>query len=237
MAQLSNDPKRAKRAAARSCGSCSLCCSVLRVDELKKPAGFDCPQQQGEAGCAIHETRPNVCRSYHCLWLQGGLEDDERPDQTGGIIDLESTGFGVQLSIREAHLNAFDESPGLQAIAARYREEMRVRIVAAHEPGEQDRPFRVFEADGLEHRVQGDRVETYRDDALVEERKLPWAERLGTQISRWWRGRKAARFEGRRRQSEFGVSGSVFQVESAYREETRLSHDRGTREGLPGDDK
>ena len=199
MAQLSNDPERARRSAARSCGSCSLCCTVLRVDELEKPAGFDCPQQRGEAGCAIHETRPSVCRGYHCLWLQGGLEDDERPDRTGGIIDLESTGFGVQLSIREVRAGAFDESAVLQAIAERYRREMPVRIVAAHEPGEQDRPFRVFEAEGLEHRVVGERVETYREGVLVADRKLPWAERLGQRISGWWRRRKATRFEARRR--------------------------------------
>ncbi|MEE8167216.1 MAG: hypothetical protein V3T64_16740 [Myxococcota bacterium] len=83
MATLGSNPGRERRAAKRSCGSCSLCCTLLRVDELHKVAGEDCIHQRGTAGCGIYETRPPICRGYRCLWLQGGLEDDERPDRTG----------------------------------------------------------------------------------------------------------------------------------------------------------
>ena len=41
MAELGSDPERERRAASRTCGTCSLCCTVLRVDELAKPAGRD----------------------------------------------------------------------------------------------------------------------------------------------------------------------------------------------------
>ena len=101
MARLEADPERERRAARRACGTCSHCCTVLRVDELGKAAGRDCVHQRGERGCGIHATRPTICRAYRCLWLQGGLEEDERPDRTGGVVDLETTGVGLRLAIRE----------------------------------------------------------------------------------------------------------------------------------------
>lgn len=189
MAQLSEDPGRQSRAAGRRCGSCSVCCSVLRVDELSKPAGRDCAHQRAEGGCAIHDSRPPVCRGYHCLWLQGGLEDEERPDRTGGVVDLGSTGLGVRLTIHEIRPGAFDDSPTLRNIADRYREEMPVRVVAAGAVEDPDRPFRVLLADGVEQRVEGERIEIHRDGALVERRRLPWAERLARRFSIWWRRR------------------------------------------------
>ncbi len=203
MAQLSADPARALRAANRSCGPCSLCCRVLRVDELAKPAGENCPQQMlGEAegagsGCRIHLERPAVCRGYHCLWLQGGLEENERPDQTGGIVDLENLGMGVQLSIREVSPGAFDASPALQAIAARHREHMPVRITDTRDLGNPDRPFRVLLANQIEHRVEGIETRVYCDGALQETRRLPLLERLARRISIARRRRAVSRIEKR----------------------------------------
>ncbi len=183
MAELGHDAERERRAAGRACGECSLCCTILRVDELAKPAGRDCAHQRGARGCAIHATRPPICRAYRCLWLQGGLEDDERPDRTGGVVDLETTGVGLRLAIREARPGAFDASPALQAIAARHRESMPVRISDVGDPMDPDRPFRVLLAGGVEQRVAGDRIELHRDGRLVEVRRLPWLERTARRIA------------------------------------------------------
>ena len=186
MAELGSDPERERRAAGRRCGPCSLCCTLLRVDALNKPAGRDCiHQRSGEAsgGCGIHDTRPPVCRAYRCLWLQGGLEDDERPDRIGGVVDLETVGVGLRLGIREAQRGRYDASPALQSIAARYREQMPVRITDAEDILNPDRPFRVLLADGAEQRLSGDRIEFFQNDVLVERRRLPWAERLGRRFA------------------------------------------------------
>lgn len=190
MAELGRDPERERRAALRSCGPCSLCCTILRVDELAKPAGRDCVHQRGPQGCAIHATRPPICRAYRCLWLQGGLEDDERPDATGGVVDLETTGVGLRLAIREARPGAFDGSPALQAIAERYRTSMPVRITDTGDVADPDRPFRVLLADGVEQRVAGERIEVYRGGVLVESRALPWLERVVLRIGISWRTRR-----------------------------------------------
>lgn len=193
MARLGPDPERERRAAGRSCGSCSHCCTVLRVDPLDKPAGVDCVHQRGDRGCGIYATRPPICRAYQCLWLQGGLEEDERPDRTGGIVDLESVGIGLRLGIREVRRGSFDASAALQQIASRYRSEMPVRITDTEDVMNPDHPFRVLLADGLEHRVAGDRIDVYRDEVLVEQRRLPWAERVARRVGNWWRNHRLRR--------------------------------------------
>lgn len=187
MAELGSDPERERRAASRICGTCSLCCTVLRVDELAKPAGRDCVHQRGAHGCAIHATRPSICRSYRCLWLQGGLEDHERPDATLGVVDLETTGIGVRLAIREARPGAFDASPALQAIAERYRASMPVRITDTGDVNDPDRPLRVLLANGVEQRIAGVQVEVLREGRLVEAKPMPWLDRLARRIAVAWR--------------------------------------------------
>jgi hypothetical protein len=56
----------------RTCGSCSLCCKLLAIDELDKPAGRWCRHcRPGRGGCSIYADRPDVCRGFHCGWLDG----------------------------------------------------------------------------------------------------------------------------------------------------------------------
>ena len=72
----------------RECGSCSECCRALDVLAVESPAGQDCVHQQGEGGgCGIYADRPQGCRPYACLWLEGVLPLDERPDRVGLIVD------------------------------------------------------------------------------------------------------------------------------------------------------
>ncbi len=189
MANLTSDPERERRAASRSCGPCSLCCTVLRVDDLSKPAGQDCVHQREGGGCGIYQARPSICRQYRCLWRQGGLEDDERPDRTGGIVDLETVGIGLRLGIRVDKRGDFESSQALIDIAERYRSQMPVRVTDAEDVLNPDRPFQVLLPDGVLQRVEGERMEIYRDGELVERNRLPWAERLGRRVSIWWRSR------------------------------------------------
>jgi uncharacterized protein len=73
---------------ARECGSCTACCELLEVVELKKPRGVLCQHCTIGKGCAIYETRPEVCRDYECGWLAHDYIPDElRPDRCGFILD------------------------------------------------------------------------------------------------------------------------------------------------------
>lgn len=64
-------------ATGRKCGSCSLCCKLLDIDDRKKGTGdlvktahAWCKYcKPNRTGCAIYETRPATCVEYACQWL------------------------------------------------------------------------------------------------------------------------------------------------------------------------
>jgi len=70
----------------RECGECTLCCKLLEVHDIPSPIGVYC--QHCDKGCTIHESRPQECRGYQCMWSQ--MDDvgmEMRPDQCGIIFD------------------------------------------------------------------------------------------------------------------------------------------------------
>jgi len=55
---------------ARDCDGCTLCCKLLGIGELQKPAGQWCAHCKIGEGCGIYEARPTECRTFNCAWLQ-----------------------------------------------------------------------------------------------------------------------------------------------------------------------
>lgn len=58
--------------AGRACGDCALCCKLLRIDELQKPAYQWCVHARPgtrHGACSIYTGRPSACKSYACEWL------------------------------------------------------------------------------------------------------------------------------------------------------------------------
>jgi hypothetical protein len=53
----------------KSCGSCTKCCTVMGIAELKKPAWEECPNVVKGIGCKIYADRPPSCRQFICGWL------------------------------------------------------------------------------------------------------------------------------------------------------------------------
>jgi hypothetical protein len=71
--------------AGRECGDCTVCCIVTAIDkpEIQKAAGVRCRHCSGR-DCAIYETRPPICRSFHCAWrLFDFFAEEWRPDKSG----------------------------------------------------------------------------------------------------------------------------------------------------------
>ncbi len=151
---------------------------MLRVDELRKLGGTACPKlgPPGD-GCSIHPDRPAICRRYRCLWLQGGLEDGDRPDLLGAVPDLVSEGGTTRLTLREAQPGAFDASPRIRAIAERFRETMPVRVSATADPHDADSPYRMMLPNGDVHHVAGEWTTVTHPDGSTERLRLPWLER------------------------------------------------------------
>ena len=181
----------------RACGSCSLCCFVLRVDEIGKLGGHPCVHQRDPDGCGIHPTRPGICRAYRCLWLSGGLRDSDRPDRLGAVLDLVNQGSVAWLAVRQAEPGAFDRSERLREIAQEFRSSLPVRITDVGAPLDADRPYRVLLPDGEEQRVTGDRVEIIRGGRTTETRRLPWLERQVRRLVLGFRRRRLRRFGSR----------------------------------------
>jgi hypothetical protein len=68
--------------------------------EIQKEAGVTC--RHCKNGCAIHDTRPQLCRDYHCGWRQLAILDDSwRPDRSGVFVEVEplegTTGLSLVL--------------------------------------------------------------------------------------------------------------------------------------------
>lgn len=61
------------------CGSCTMCCRVLGIREIKKKPNAWCPHCAVGSGCKIYEERPPSCIEFECIWLQS--QDRENPKQ------------------------------------------------------------------------------------------------------------------------------------------------------------
>jgi hypothetical protein len=75
----------------RECGDCTVCCTAMAIDkpEIQKEAGVTCRHCTAK-GCAIYDTRPSLCRDYHCGWRQLSVLDESwRPDRSGVFVELE----------------------------------------------------------------------------------------------------------------------------------------------------
>lgn len=71
----------------RPCGSCSLCCKVIGIGALNKPAGRWCPHFSRGQGCAIYAGAPSECRSFQCFWSTEVLKTDEwKPDRCKLVV-------------------------------------------------------------------------------------------------------------------------------------------------------
>ncbi len=75
----------------RACGACTACCvePAITVEGFEKLPGVACPHCTTGLGCAIYDRRPQVCRTYHCLWRSlPYLADEWRPDLSGIMMVL-----------------------------------------------------------------------------------------------------------------------------------------------------
>ena len=73
----------------RACGSCNVCCVALTIadPELQKAQGYRCKNTLPNNGCAIYETRPRTCRTFHCGWRRlKWIREPLRPDTSGVLI-------------------------------------------------------------------------------------------------------------------------------------------------------
>jgi len=54
----------------RECGTCSMCCKLLDIPEWNKPRNVWCEHCTPGKGCNIYNDRPELCRTFRCIWLR-----------------------------------------------------------------------------------------------------------------------------------------------------------------------
>ena len=101
-----------KPAPGRSCGSCTLCCKVLGIVELAKPADKWCPHCDIGKACRIYDTRPPSCRTFHCLWLADDrIGDHWKPDRSKIVIRPGWNGNSLEVRCDPGHPGAWRKEP------------------------------------------------------------------------------------------------------------------------------
>ena len=96
----------------RACGTCSLCCKVLSISELAKPAGQWCTHCRPGKGCGIHATRPFVCRGFYCEWMiSKGLGPEWRPEQAKFALFKSNGGRRLTAAVDPGYPSAWRRSP------------------------------------------------------------------------------------------------------------------------------
>lgn len=81
------------------CGSCNLCCTLLQVQDISKPALMTCWHTTLHGGCAVHAQKKTdeslkACDQFMCVWLASQTLEDEslrgnrdmRPDMSHVLL-------------------------------------------------------------------------------------------------------------------------------------------------------
>jgi len=83
--------------AKKACGDCTLCCKVMAIEELVKPAGSWCPHCKPGRGCRIYASRPTGCQTYACLWLMDDRLDQRwKPSKSKLVLTTSQDGIEIR---------------------------------------------------------------------------------------------------------------------------------------------
>lgn len=107
---------------SQPCGSCTVCCHDLAVEELSKPSRTPC-RHLCSTGCGIYrdETKPKICADYECVWKQFDFSREFRPDKCGILFEFQSDWGGedfIHIRAREVRKNAIKKPKGISALQA-----------------------------------------------------------------------------------------------------------------------
>jgi hypothetical protein len=97
-------------ASGRVCGDCSLCCKVMAIEELDKPARSWCRHCAPGQGCRIYDTRPAECRTFSCLWLSDARFGQHWKPNKSKLV-LTASEDGIEIRCDPAFPDAWRKEP------------------------------------------------------------------------------------------------------------------------------
>jgi hypothetical protein len=138
--------KNFDKGVTRDCGNCVSCCIWTEIKEINKPPLTPCHNLKEGAvegkicqSCSVYKDRPGACKDYFCAWLMGYGEDEDQPNRSGILMDVQITAeHGPILFSRDMWQGASEMSMGKRAIE-RISEEMNLDVLIADEKSPQIR--------------------------------------------------------------------------------------------------
>jgi hypothetical protein len=120
----------------RLCGSCTLCCTVVGVEELRKPPGVTCSHLALGKGCTIRDERPQSCRRFFCGWrLDPNIDSLWKPEIAGFVLTISMHHGSLMAMVDPARPNAWKMQPyhgRMREWSARaFKEDKRIVAVVA----------------------------------------------------------------------------------------------------------
>ncbi|MSP21102.1 MAG: hypothetical protein EXQ93_06240 [Alphaproteobacteria bacterium] len=94
----------------RSCGTCTLCCKLLRIPELNKPQGWWCTHCAPRSGCRAYETRPQSCREFFCGFMTSPSVSEEWRPSVARIVLMAVEG-GISAVVDRDRPQAWKAAP------------------------------------------------------------------------------------------------------------------------------
>ena len=96
----------------RACGTCTLCCKVVGVLEIAKPAGVWCPHCVSGKRCAIYAARFTSCRTFYCQWMiEKGLGPEWKPERAKFVLVKTEGGRHLSACVDPGFPSAWRRSP------------------------------------------------------------------------------------------------------------------------------
>lgn len=114
--------------AARACGDCSLCCKLMSVRSIAKPANKwcpDCDPKSKTGGCRVYQDRPFECREFLCGWRLGVVPEHLKPNKVHAIFAQPEGGSNEALNL---HMD-MTRAENREVIEAAYAMSERVPII------------------------------------------------------------------------------------------------------------
>jgi len=96
--------------AKRTCGDCTLCCKVMAIEELAKPASHWCLHCKPGRGCTVYADRPAECENFNCLWLVNDVLDERWKPNKSKLV-LTTSEDGIEIRCDPGFLDAWRKEP------------------------------------------------------------------------------------------------------------------------------
>ena len=102
----------------RACGSCTLCCKLLKIPETDSAKGDWCQHCQPGKGCGIYAERPARCAEFMCGYLVWDAVPDHWHPAKSRIIVISELGFRINFTVDPSAPGRWREAPWYNDIKA-----------------------------------------------------------------------------------------------------------------------